>query len=76
MIIKDLSKSNNMKFESLNKGDVFRYEGNLFFKVDSSKLPYNVYNLTRNEIDTLSSWDSVEYITSELILHSPDWEEE
>lgn len=76
MIIKDLSKSNNMKFESLNKGDVFRYEGNLFFKVDSSKSPYNAYNLTRNEIDTLSSWDNVEYITSELILHSPDWEEE
>lgn len=76
MIIKDLSKSNNMKFESLNKGDVFRYEGNLFFKVDSSKLPYNVYNLTRNEIDTLSSCVNVEYIPSELILHSPDWEEE
>jgi len=76
MIIKDLSNTQTVEFWELENGDVFKYNDILFLKIDSAASTSNAYSFENKRKNTFERILKVEYITSELILHSPGWTEE
>lgn len=76
MIIKDLREQKSAKFGDLKVGDTFTFNDYIYIKIDNCQSAPNAYNITIRDIITFTAQTEVKYVPSELILHSPDWEEE
>lgn len=74
MIIKDLSQNTEMKFNSLELEDIFKYDGRLFMKVSNNyDSGYNAYDFSKSRLTDFDKDTNVRYVPSELILHERGW---
>lgn len=63
-----------MLFENLALGDVFKFNSNIFMKVSNlHDGEPNAYDLTKNRLTDITENAIVRYVPSELILHGNDW---
>jgi len=75
MKIIDKTSKEEQSFDSLQAGDVFKYEDNkIYMKIYDKYDYFNTFDFARNRMETFSTDMKVKKVKSELILHDAGWE--
>ena len=71
--VTDACKATTFSFQFIKVGDVFRFDGHLYIKVDDIEGTENAFNITANGLTQFGFCADVEPVVAELVLHPPGW---
>jgi len=75
MKIIDKTSKEEQSFDSLQTGDVFKYDGALsYIKVYGGYDAYNAYDLINARLTNFTPDMKVKKVNAEIILHDAGWE--